>query len=636
MKSPLEVLRNHWGYDKFRPLQEEIVQHVAEGQDTIALLPTGGGKSVCFQVPGLMHEGLTLVISPLIALMQDQVRNLNSKGIAATYINSAISFRDIDRKLQMAMDGKFRFLYLAPERLKTELFQARLDRMDIRLLAVDEAHCISQWGYDFRPAYLEIGALRERLPGVPTIALTATATEQVVKDIEEKLELKSPAIFKKSFRRDNLIYRVAKTENVPDRILRFLEMNAGSGIIYARTRKRTKALARMLNTRGITAEAYHGGLAPGDRSKVQDRWIRNETRIIAATNAFGMGIDKPDVRFVIHYNLPSDLESYYQEAGRGGRDGRKALALAFHQPEDLSELQRWVKDKYPIWEDLIKHYEVVCNNFGIPNTDAPERSFRVDIKDICKKFSVHPLHLVNSIRLLDKEGILSFNDRPDDYGYVRVLVEGRDVWRYKERFPEQAFLIDLILRQAGGEVYSEIIRFQPDHWARVADLDTEELLRGFRQLAIRKVIAFRPPLSEPTMRFLVPRHALTKRELQWSKYDFLREQSQSRLEALLDYVAVPASQCRARNLEGYFGETEGEDCMKCDWCQGKYSEKGRSLQALMREEIQNLLGEGKLTYFDLIEQMKEGTEEQRKALVREMMDQKVLVREGALSVRWKG
>jgi ATP-dependent DNA helicase RecQ len=320
--TPRDILKEFWGYEAFRPLQEDIIDSVLQGNDTLALLPTGGGKSICFQVPGMALPGLTIVVSPLIALMRDQVEHLNSRHIPATYINSSVSFRNIDRKLQNAMDGRYKFLYVAPERLKSDMFQARLPQMNVSLLAVDEAHCISQWGYDFRPAYLEIHALREHFPEVPVIALTATAPPRVKDDIVDKLQLKEPRIFRKSFRRDNLSYRVISSERVPDRILQFLRNTPGSGIIYARTRKRTKALADLLKRNDISAAAYHGGMSTTDRNRVQQQWISNEVRVITATNAFGMGIDKPDVRFVLHYNLPSDLESYYQEAGRGGRDGK--------------------------------------------------------------------------------------------------------------------------------------------------------------------------------------------------------------------------------------------------------------------------------------------------------------------------
>ncbi|MCL4165351.1 UNVERIFIED_CONTAM: hypothetical protein GTU68_020087, partial [Idotea baltica] len=334
MPTPFEILKKHWGYDAFRPLQEEIIQSVIEERDTLALLPTGGGKSICFQVPGLYFKGLTIVISPLIALMKDQVERLNQLGIAATYVNSSMPFYQVDTKLQGAMDGDYKFLYLAPERLQSEMFKLRLPKMDVSLLVVDEAHCISQWGYDFRPSYLQIAELREAKPDVPIIAVTASATDEVRADILEKLEMREPAVFTKSFRRDNLRYFVLEEENVTQRTIDIVKRTQGTGIIYARTRRTTEHLSNYLIGQGISAAAYHGGLKTSERSKIQQSWLDDKTRIIVATNAFGMGIDKPNVRFVVHYHLPFDLESYYQEAGRGGRDGKTALAIAFRSPVD--------------------------------------------------------------------------------------------------------------------------------------------------------------------------------------------------------------------------------------------------------------------------------------------------------------
>ncbi len=634
LPDPVLVLQEYWGYPSFRPLQEDIVRSVAEGNDTLALLPTGGGKSICFQVPGLMLGGLTLVISPLIALMQDQVRNLNSHGIPATFINSTLKIHEIDRKLQMAMDGKYKFLYLAPERLQTDLFQKRLDRLNIRLIAVDEAHCVSQWGYDFRPAYLQIGALREQLPGVPLIALTASAPPKVAEDILDRLQMESPRTFRKSFRRDNLVYTVQATEDIPGRIIRFLKNQSGAGIIYTRTRKRTVLMAQMLEREGIKAAAYHGGLPNRERSQIQDRWIKNELQVIAATNAFGMGIDKPDVRFVIHYNLPSDIESYYQEAGRGGRDGKTAHALAFYNRPDLAELERWVKQKYPDWEALLRYYEIACNYFGIPNTHAPETVFPLDLADISKTFKVNPLLFFNALQILDREGQIMLNERPTDYGYLRVAVHPNDIIAYKRSNPRIAWLLDLALRQLGGEAYSDALRFLPSHWARIAEVEETQLLHQLKYLHEREVIEFRPPTSHPQVRFLQPRHRLRKDEMGWDKYTFLKNRSQERFEAILRYATVPAPGCRARILERYFGEKKGEDCGKCDYCRGKGIQKG-NLQQRMTAEIQTLLGSQEMGYWDIVEGMEEGTEQQRRDLIRELLDRKILEKAGPTRLRWK-
>lgn len=637
MTDPHEILRTHWGYKAFRPLQEDIIRSVAGGRDTLALLPTGGGKSLCFQVPGIARGGLTLVISPLIALMQDQVRHLRALQIPAAFINSTMHPMDIDRKLEMAMKGKYKFLYVAPERLQTKMFQARLDRMDVTLLAVDEAHCVSQWGYDFRPSYMRIAELREALPGVPLVALTASAPPEVEADIRDKLEMKDPQTFRKSFRRANLAYEVIDSEDPAGRILRYLQAHPGeSGIVYARTRKRTISLAQLLRSNGVSAAAYHGGLPSAERSRVLEAWIKNEVKVIAATNAFGMGIDKPDVRFVLHYNLPSDLESYYQEAGRGGRDGEAAAAIAFHNERDLDELDRWVAGKYPSWEQLQRHYEVLCNHYGIPNTDPPHTLFPLDLATISKTFGTNPIVLYNSIKTLDNEGLIALNERPDDYGYLRITVRPRDVLAYKEQYPRQAWLLDQILRQFGGESYSEMMRFLPGYLARVMGRDESELQEALGILAERRIISYRKPTGQPTIVFLRERHPLTKRELNWEKYTFLKERAAQRLAAMKAYVEVGAAICRARILEEYFGEKGNADCGKCDVCRERYREGGGSgLAQRMRTEMKVLLGTAEMGYWEIVEGMASGSEAERRDLIRQLLDEKVLERVGALSFRWR-
>ncbi|MEM9987225.1 MAG: ATP-dependent DNA helicase RecQ, partial [Bacteroidota bacterium] len=384
--SPLEVLNQYWGYQSFRSPQAQIIDRVLAGQDALALLPTGGGKSICFQVPGLVLGGLTLVVSPLIALMKDQVLRLQDLGIPATYLTSDLTAYQVDKRLQKALDGAYRFLYLAPERIQSEMFQARLDRLPLSLLAVDEAHCISQWGYDFRPSYLEIGYIRQERPDIPILALTASATTRVQADISQRLRLADPVTFRKSFKRENLRYFVLKEENVIARTVDICRRTLGTGIIYVRTRKLTQAVVQQLLNAGVSAAAYHGGMLNSARDQAQEAWINNHVRIMVATNAFGMGIDKPDVRFVIHYNLPFDLESYYQEAGRGGRDGKTALAIAFDNPIDRKEMERWSKDKYPSWEQLQSHYQQLCNHFRIPNSVPSSQAHLLDIAGLAADF----------------------------------------------------------------------------------------------------------------------------------------------------------------------------------------------------------------------------------------------------------
>ncbi|MCL4105559.1 UNVERIFIED_CONTAM: hypothetical protein GTU68_057434 [Idotea baltica] len=634
MLKPLDILSSYWGYESFRPLQEEIIQSVIEGKDTLALLPTGGGKSICFQVPGLVLGGMTLVISPLIALMQDQVQRLNESGIAATFINSSLSFRDIDRKLQMAVDGKFRFVYLAPERLKTEIFLTRLPQMDVRLIAVDEAHCISQWGYDFRPSYLQINELRERLPSVPLIALTATATEPVVKDIRTHLEMENGNIFRKSFRRPNLSFKVADIEDVPTGIARYLKKQTGSAIVYARTRKKTVAMAEFLQREDIPAQAYHGGMTPKERQQAQARWLSNEIQVMVATNAFGMGIDKPDVRTVLHLNLPADLESYYQEAGRAGRDGNPATAVAFQDETDLEELEAWVNTKYPTWPQLVGHYQVLCNHFGIPNTTPPERVFPLNLGSIAQMFQVQPIRFYSSVKLLDREGLISLNEQPDDSARVKIQVPPRDLLGYKKRFPEHAWILDLLLRQLGGELFSETMRFIPSILARTSKVEEEDLLEGLKALNTRGVVRFIAPMGQPGVRFWLPRHTLTKREVNWEKYTFLSEQAKERFKAVEAYTVSPAEACRSRQLEEYFGEVSTSNCGKCDYCITQLDPQFAINAAV--EELRQLLAGGPMHYWDLLGAMKKGSDAEKRELLRSLLDKGKLNLGAHRMVKWKG
>ncbi|MBL0015387.1 MAG: ATP-dependent DNA helicase RecQ [Bacteroidetes bacterium] len=450
-----------------------------------------------FPSSGYGLDGLTIVISPLIALMRDQVEQLSRRDIPATYINSTLSSSDIDRKLQKAMNGDYKFLYLAPERLQTEMFAARVQKMNVSLIAVDEAHCISQWGYDFRPSYLEIAKLREWLPNVPVIALTATAPPSVREDIAQKLELKNPAIFTQSFRRENLHYIVEHSERIADRILEVVQKTQGTGIVYARTRKRVKAIAEYLQRNGVAAAAYHGGMKTSDRNDVQEAWIQDKIRMMAATNAFGMGIDKPNVRFVIHYNLPADPESYYQEAGRGGRDGLDSLALAFHNEQDCLELENFVSEKYPDWDTLNRHFDLLCDFYDVQADGPPAELLKLDLPAIAEKQRVNPVKLYNSIQILDQAGLMMLNEQPDDYAYLQILVRPQEILLYKERYSDRAFLLDFILRNLGGGVYQDDMRFLPAVWARMLDLELEKLNEYLLQFAARGIISYRRPRACP-------------------------------------------------------------------------------------------------------------------------------------------
>lgn len=401
------ILAKYWGYHSFRPLQEEIITSVLQGNDTLALLPTGGGKSVCFQVPALVQEGVCIVISPLIALMKDQVDNLQKKGISAIAITSAMHKREIDIAFDNCVYGNIKFLYLSPERLITPIAQARIQKMKVSLIAVDEAHCISQWGYDFRPSYLEIAKLRELQPKVPVLALTATATPEVVKDIQEKLRFKKANVLQKSFERKNLAYVVIGEEDKLSRLLKVVNNVGGTGVVYVRNRKKTQEVAAFLQKNKIPADFYHAGLTPGERSQKQDSWIKNKTRVIVATNAFGMGIDKPDVRFVVHLDLPDSLEAYFQEAGRAGRDEGKAYAVMLYNEADINDLKSNVEMSFPSVEEIRQTYQALANYYQLAVGSGEGAAFDFDISELCRNYKLEPVTVFNSIRFLEKEGYIS-------------------------------------------------------------------------------------------------------------------------------------------------------------------------------------------------------------------------------------
>ncbi|MCI4666605.1 MAG: RecQ family ATP-dependent DNA helicase [Bacteroidia bacterium] len=633
MKSPLEVLQQYWGYPSFRSPQDEIIQSVLEGNDTLALLPTGGGKSICFQVPGLCLDGLTLVISPLIALMKDQVERLNQLGIPATYINSGLDYHKIDSRLQAAMDGAYKFLYVAPERLGSEMFRLRLPKMNVSLLAVDEAHCISQWGYDFRPAYLKIADIKELKPNLPVIALTASATPMVKQDILEKLQIDEAKVFSKSFKRENLRYFVLEEENIRSRILDICKRTTGTGIIYARTRRLTEHLAQILQQQQISAAAYHGGLKMSQRSEIQQAWLNNNIRIVCATNAFGMGIDKPDVRFVIHHNLPFDLESYYQEAGRGGRDGKQALAISFKNPVDLSDLQKWSKSKYPSWELLVRHYKMLCDFFHVPNQGKVDSVHSFNIRELASNTGESSISLYASLKILHNENLLDYNEDTDDFSYVQVIASPEALIFFKQNQPRLADFVDFFLRNTGGEVYSQEVRFLLDDWGRKMRTPPLEIHHNLKRLEKLDLIQYKPASGEPSIRFLLPRHQLNPKQLNWEKYAFLKAQQDDRLKEMLNYVEN-TKLCRSLIIQHYFGEKDHQPCGKCDVCIGRQKEKVNNQEFKeIFHQIQKLLKENSSTYRYIIQDLDIGSPAQREKVLRYMLDKKLIHADGRGNIR---
>jgi len=609
-------------------MQEDIIGNVLAGKDTLALLPTGGGKSICFQVPVLCQEGgMAIVISPLVALMQDQVQNLNSKGIAATALHGSMGHRQIAHKLDLAMQGVYSFLYLAPERIRSAEFLMRLPKMPVTLLVVDEAHCLSQWGYDFRPAYLEIARIRDIRPEIPLIALTATATPAVREDIVTQLKLRKPALFEQSFRRENLRYFVLPEENAAVRTLTICKRTAGTGIVYVRTRKRTVQVAQMLVEAGIAALPYNGGLTSSARAEALEVWLKGDCRVMVATNAFGMGIDKPDVRFVIHYNLPADPESYYQEAGRGGRDGKTALAIAFQNPADLHELSAWQREKYPTWPQLQAHYKKLCEYYTLGTGGiSGHQKLPFDIQTLAEKTGEAIMPLNASLRVLHQERLIDLDEESDDFGYLCITAQPESVLAFKRNQPKSAEIVDFLLRQVGGAAYLDEVSFLPNRWLeKLGWNDADRLHQALETLVRSDLVTYRRPVATPTLSFLKPRQTLSKHALHWDRYEFLRAEGEKRLQAMLHYLSN-TEECRSLLLQRYFGEKSDKPCGVCDVCIGRHKTtiSDSEWPVLQQAILAFVRQETAPTYRDALQHIPVGTPAQREKVLRFLLDKAIV------------
>jgi len=565
MTNPTDILKQYWGFDEFRPLQEDIIRSVLEGNDALALLPTGGGKSICFQVPALCKEGVCIVVSPLIALMKDQVANLKKREIAAEAIFSGMANREIDRILDNAAYGGIKFLYLSPERLTTDLVRERIKKMNVCLLAVDEAHCISQWGYDFRPPYLQIAEIRELMPGVPVLALTATATTEVVVDIQEKLLFKRKNVFQKSFSRANLAYVVLPEESKYTRLLDILRKVKGSGVVYARNRKMTKDVAKFLVENKISADFYHAGLAPDERSKKQEAWIAGKTAIMACTNAFGMGIDKPDVRTVVHLDLPESLEAYFQEAGRAGRDGKKAYAVLLYAAEDKRNLERNLMLAFPPVQDIRQTYRALGSYFQLAVGGGEFQSFDFDIADFCKNFKLEVIKTYSCIKILEQEGWISLTESVWIPSSFMVLVTREQLYDFQLKNPSLDPVVKSLLRLTEG-AFQHFVPIQEAAVARLLKTTPDKVLPAIQQLHKEGVIEFRPMKDKPQLTFTRERVDASNLTIDLAAYNLRKERQRSRMEKAISYATT--ARCRSQQLLEYFGE-EGPTCGVCDVCLGR-------------------------------------------------------------------
>lgn len=562
---PIDILQKYWGYEAFRSMQVDIINSITSGNDTLALLPTGGGKSICFQVPALMSEGLCLVISPLIALMKDQVEQLKRRKIPAAAVYSGMTYREIDILLDNAAHGAYKFLYVSPERLKTELFLERAKKMNLNLLAIDEAHCISQWGYDFRPPYLEITNFRELFPDLPCIALTATATEDVKIDIQEKLNFKNGELFQKSFARDNLSYSVRKVENKEAKLFEILRKIAGTSVVYARNRRRTKEIAELLKKNGFSADFYHAGLSQADRNAKQDAWLNNKTRIIVATNAFGMGIDKPDVRTVIHWELPDNLESYYQEAGRAGRDEKPAFAVALYHPQDFKEMEERYELAHPEFDFLKKLYQSLANYFKIAIGSGEMQNYNFEIQDFCQQYNYEVYPVFHALKVLEEEGFIQLNEQFYRPSGLHINLDFKELYSYEIANAKFEKLIKTVLRIYGGDIYQQVIFINELQIAKMAEMSPQEVVKQLIYLDKEGVMDYSPKSDSPQLTFLEARHDANKLPLNKKRLEERKKSKYEKLMAVKNYVENDLV-CRTLKLLQYFGEYKEEKCGVCDVC----------------------------------------------------------------------
>jgi len=559
------ILKQYWGYPSFRPLQEDIVDSVMEGNDTLALLPTGGGKSICFQVPAMAMEGLCIVITPLIALMKDQVAHLVERGIPAAAIYSGMHPDELNLAYNQAVYGRLKFLYVSPERLKTEQFIEAVKRMKVCLLAVDESHCISQWGYDFRPPYLKIAEIRPYMPNTPALALTATATAKVVDDIQLRLNFKHKNVFQSSFERKNLTYNVFHEADKYGILRRKLEaMTEGSAIVYVRNRKRTQVIADWLNSVGIPATFYHAGLDAKTRDERQDQWMKGRVRVIAATNAFGMGIDKPDVRLVIHMDLPDSLEAYFQEAGRGGRDLKPAEAVLLVSPADVKKLQDDLANSFPELERIKLIYNALGNYFSIPVGAGANVSYPFVISDFASHYGFSVLEVFHTLKILEKEGFLHLSDSFDEPSKVMIKASRDDIYGFQVNNPQFGELIIYMLRSLPG-VMTDFVKFNEEVVAKKIGLTVEKLIEQLKKLEAYHFLSYAPRNDKPQVLFLTEFVDTKHFNLSKENYHDRKREAELRVKAVVDFVNDDV-ECRSVQLLRYFNEQKAKPCGRCDVC----------------------------------------------------------------------
>ena len=599
-----EILKQYWGYDSFRDLQEEIITSIGEGKDTLGLMPTGGGKSITFQVPALAQEGICIVITPLIALMKDQVQNLRKRGIKALAIYSGMTRQEILTALENCIFGNYKFLYISPERLDTEIFRTKLRSMKVSMITVDESHCISQWGYDFRPAYLKIAEIRELLPGVPVLALTATATPEVVKDIQTRLNFREGNVFRMSFERKNLAYIVRKTDNKTKELLHILQRISGSAIIYVRNRRRTKEITELLTNEGITADFYHAGLDNAVKDLRQKRWQSGEVRVMVATNAFGMGIDKPDVRIVLHLDLPDSPEAYFQEAGRAGRDGEKAYAVILYAKSDKMTLHKRIVDTFPEKEYILNVYEHLQYYYQMAMGDGFQCIREFNLEEFCRKFKYFPVPVDSALKILTQAGYLEYTDEQDNSSRILFTIRRDELYKLREMGKEADALIQTILRSYTG-VFTDYAYISEESLALRTGLTRQQIYNILVTLTKRRIVDYIPRKKTPYIIYTRERLNLRFLHIPPIVYEERKARYEARIKAMEEYV-ITENVCRSRMLLHYFGEKNEHNCGQCDVCLSNRASNDLSEKSYeeLKRQILELLGQSPLTPAEIADKIK--------------------------------
>ena len=622
-ENPREILKKHWGYDAFRPMQEEIVTSVLHGNDTLALLPTGGGKSICFQVPALCLEGVCIVITPLVALMIDQVEHLVARNIPAIAVHSGMSRHEIDLAFDQCTNGNIRFLYVSPERLTTRKFAEVARFLKVCIIAVDEAHCISQWGYDFRPPYLKIADIRPYFPEVPVLALTATAVPQVVKDIQQKLNFRKPNVLQKSFSRPNLAYVVAYEEDKFGKLLKICKSVQGPGIVYVRNRRLTREIAEYLVSNNISASYYHAGLDAATRNRRQHAWMKEEQRIIVATNAFGMGIDKPNVRFVVHFDLPDTLEAYFQEAGRAGRDGKKSYAVLIHNKADILDARHMFEMSWPEADMIRRIYQSVGNYFQVAVGSGRDTVFDFNLNEFCDTYKFKPLIAYSALKILEREGLIAVDDAFENSSKVLFLAGKEEIYRFQVEHAEFDKLIKVIMRSFSG-VFSTFVPVNEPDIARKLNLQTHDITKMLQKLHLMRVIEYIPQRKGTQLAFTCERMASDDIGFTNEVYYNRKKEAARRIENVIRFVSSPVA-CRSQVLLEYFGEKNAPRCGICDTCIAKIkSEITEQEYVRIEKAVVQLLGVKPMNLDGIVAVLKSIKEDKLLKVIRLMADNEVV------------